>query len=392
MKENVQIDPVKYELFYSRLHEALFDAKEAIKLLSASEIVREAGEAMECVCLPNGESTLMSAGLLAHVASVTHNIRHFIDDKYEEDIGVYEGDQFICNDCHIGGMHIPDMMVIAPLFHEGKQIGWLGNCTHVIEVGAIEPGGAPATATEFWHEGICFPGVKIVERGKVRRDIMDMMRRAVRDPRGIDIDTRAKIAGNERARANIMKIIDDFGIDFYMIASDQLVKDAETQAREKIKQLAKGKFRARCYTDCVNSRLQKLRMVELSFEITEDGMINVTAPVVSPQAAGYNNGAYPALEGLIFCTLLWQIFYDARWNSGCLKALNFDIPKGSMISADKNAAVAYAPIGIIMQVMGIVNELITRSSFIAGNFNDMIAPCAFLNGILAGGLDRYGRN
>ena len=392
MKKNVQIDPVKYELFYSRLHEALFDAKEAIKLLSASEIVREAGEAMECVCLPNGESTLMSAGLLLHVASVTHNIRHFIADKYEEDIGVYEGDQFICNDCHIGGMHIPDMMVIAPLFHEGKHIGWLGNCTHVPEVGAIEPGGMPATATEFWHEGICLPGVKIVERGKVRRDIMDMMRRAVRDPRGIDIDTRAKIAGNERARAHIMKIIDEFGIDFYMAASEQLVKDAETQAREKIKQLAKGRFKARCFTDCVNSRLQKLRMVELSIEISEDGMINVTAPVVSPQAAGYNNAAYPALEGLIFCTLLWQIFYDARWNSGCLKALNFDIPKGSMISADQGAAVAYAPIGIGMQVMGVVNELITRSSFIAGKFNDMIAPCAFLDVIMAGGLDRYGRN
>src|SRR3972149_8395239 len=141
MKENVQIDPVKYELFYSRLHEALFDAKEAIKLLSASEIVREAGEAMECVCLPNGESTLMSAGLLLHVASVTHNIRHFIADKYEEDIGVYEGDQFIFNDCHIGGMHIPDMMVIAPLFHEGKHIGWAGEWTQTPHGGGPWGGG-----------------------------------------------------------------------------------------------------------------------------------------------------------------------------------------------------------------------------------------------------------
>ncbi len=392
MKENFQIDPIKYELFYSRLLEALFDAKEAIKLLSASEIVREAGEAMQCVCVINGESALMSAGLLAHIASVTHNIRHIIADKYNVDIGVYEGDQFICNDCHIGGMHIPDMMVIAPLFHEGKQIGWLGNATHVPEVGAIEPGGMPATATEFWHEGICLPGVKIVERGKVRRDIMNMMRRAVRDPRGIDIDTRAKIAGNERARAHIMKIIDEFGINFYMAATNQLVKDAEIQAKAKIKQLAKGTFKARCFTDCVNSKVQKLRMVELSIEVTENGMINITAPAVSPQAAGYNNAAYPALEGLIFCTLLWQLFYDARWNSGCLKALNFDIPNGSMISADKSAAVAYAPVGIGMQVMGIVNELITRSSFIAGKFRDMIAPCAFLNVILAGGLDRYGRN
>ena len=387
-----QLDPVKYELFYSRLQEALFDAKEAIRMLSASEIVREGGESMECVCLPDGESVLVSSGLLAHVASVTHNIRHMIDEKYDEDIGIYKGDQFICNDCHIGGMHIPDMMLISPLFYDNRLIGWLGNGTHIPEVGAIEPGGIPASATEFWHEGICLPGVKIVERGKVRRDVMNMMRRAVRDPRGIDIDTRAKIAGNERARKNILEIIDEFGIDFYEAATRQLFLDAESQARKKIMGLAKGTFRARCYTDCVSANIQKLRMVELTFDITEDGAINITAPVVSPQGMGYNNCAFPALEGLIFCTLLWQIFYDARWNSGCLKALKFDIPKGSMISADESAAVAYAPIGIGMQVMSCVNDIISRSSFISGGFGDIMAPCSFLNAILAGGLDRYGRN
>jgi N-methylhydantoinase B/oxoprolinase/acetone carboxylase alpha subunit len=387
----MELDPIKYELFYSRLMEALFDAKEAIRQLAASEIVREAGEAMECLCLPDGESVLVSSGLLAHVASVTHNIRYMINEKYDQDVGINDGDQFIGNDCHIGGMHIPDMMVISPLFYEGELIGWLGNGTHVPEVGAIEPGGMSATATEFWHEGLCMPCVKIVENGKVKRDIMNMMRRACRDPRGIDIDTRAKVAGNERAKANIMKIIDAVGIDFYKTATHQLVQDAEIQARTRVKELAKGKFRARCFTDCVSGSEQKIRMAEIEVDITDEGELNIKAPVVSPQAMGYNNCAYPALEGLIFCTLLWQLFYDARWNSGCLKALNFDIPKGSLISADESAAVAYAPIGIGMQVMGCFNEIISRSAFIVGRYDDIIGPGAFLNGFLVGGMDRYGR-
>ena len=388
----IKIDPVKYELFYSRLEEALFDAKEVIRLLSASEIVREAGEAAQVVCTYDGESALLSAGLLAHVASVTHNIRHMIKENYAADVGFYDGDQFICNDCHIGGMHIPDMMSIAPLYYEDRHIGWLGNYTHVPEVGAIEPGGLPASATEFWHEGICLPSVKVVERGKLRRDVMDMMRRACRDPRGIDIDTRARIAGNERARANIYEIIKDYGIDFYMAATEQLVIDGEAQALKKISNLPKGKFRARCFTDCVSGMEQKLRMVELQVEVTKDDKLRITAPVLSPQAKGYNNCAYPAIEGLIFCTLLWQIFYDARWNSGCLKALEIDMEKGSMISADHSAAVAYCPVGIGMQVMGLINDVISRASFIAGEYGDMIAHCANLNGLLVGGLDRYGRN
>ena len=224
-EQGFKLDPVKYELFYTRLYESLHDAMETVRILSASEIVREAGETAEVFCIPNGESALLSAGLLAHVASVTHNIRYMIKEKYAEDIGVYDGDQFLGNDCHIGGMHIPDMMCIAPLFYKSKLIGWLGNYTHVPEVGAISPGGVSPTATEFWHEGICTPCVKIVERGRVKRDIMNMLRRAVRDPRGIDIDTRAKIAGNVRARENILEIIEDFGVDFFIAATEQLVKE-----------------------------------------------------------------------------------------------------------------------------------------------------------------------
>ncbi|MDY6863187.1 MAG: hydantoinase B/oxoprolinase family protein [Thermodesulfobacteriota bacterium] len=86
-------------------------------------------------------------------------------------------------------------------------MGWVGTFSHIPEVGAIEPVGMCSTATEFYHEGICLPCVKIVERGRTRRDIMNMMVRSVRDPRIIDMDTRAKIAGNERAIKGIKKIL-----------------------------------------------------------------------------------------------------------------------------------------------------------------------------------------
>jgi N-methylhydantoinase B/oxoprolinase/acetone carboxylase alpha subunit len=42
---NTQLDPTKYEVLYNRLEQALIEAKEVIKQLSASVIVRDAGEA-----------------------------------------------------------------------------------------------------------------------------------------------------------------------------------------------------------------------------------------------------------------------------------------------------------------------------------------------------------
>jgi N-methylhydantoinase B/oxoprolinase/acetone carboxylase alpha subunit len=369
----------------------MFEAKEVVRHLSASTIVREAGEVAEVICVKDGTACLLSAGLLVHVASVSRNIRFMIDDKYGEDIGFYDGDQFIGNDCHIGGMHIPDMMLIAPLFYEGQHIGWLGNYTHVPEVGAIEPGGMCASAREFCHEGIRLPGVKIAEKGRVKRDIMKILTHATRDPKTIEIDTRAKIAGNERARRRVIKVIDEFGLDFYLKATQQMVDDAENFAREKIKSLRPGKYRARIYTDSVGTFEQKLRTGELCMEIREDGQMVLSTPVASPQALGFNNCALPAIEGLLFCVLLWQLFYKARWNTGMLNAISLDLPDHSIFHVDRRGAVGYCPIGVGMQLQSGLNEVISRGSFAAGNYEDMIAPCSHLNCPTIGGLDRYGR-
>ncbi len=386
-----QLDPVKYEVLYHRLEQEMYEAQQVVRHLSASTIVREAGEVAEVICVKDGTACIISAGLLVHVASVTRNIRHMIDQKYAQDIGFYEGDQFIGNDCHIGGMHIPDMMLIAPFFYKGEHIGWLGNYTHIPEVGAIEPGGMCASAKEFCHEGIRLPGVKIQEKGRVKRDIMQILTHATRDPKTIEIDTRAKIAGNERARQRLVKVIDEFGLDFYLKATMKMIEDAEMFSRERVKRFRPGKYRSRTYTDSVSAFDQKIRVGELCMETKEDGEMVLSTPVASPQALGYNNCAMPAIEGLLFCVLLWQLYYAARWNTGMLKAIKMDFPLGSVFNADRRAAVGYCPIGIGMQLQGCLNEVISRASFTIGAYEDMIAANSLLNCPTVGGLDRYGR-
>ena len=386
----VRLDPVQYEIFYNRLEQEMFEAKEVVRHLSASTIVREAGEVAQVICLKNGDAALISAGLLVHVASLTRAIKYMIDNEYEKDIGFYDGDQFIANDPYTAGMHIPDMMMIAPFFYKGEHIGWVGNYTHVPEVGAIEPGGMCASATEFCHEGIRLPCVKLVERGVQRRDVMAIMSSAVRDPKTIVIDTRAKIAGNERAKKRLSLVIEEFGLDFFLAGLEQLIEDAAAFAQVKIKEFRPGKYRARTFTDSVSTFDQRLRVGELCMEITEEGKMILSGPVVSPQGMGYNNAALPGVQGLLFCVLLWQFFYEGRWNTGMLQHIDFDFPVGSMYNCIK-APVGYAPVGCGMQLQGCLNETLSRACYITGNYDDIMAPNSMLNSAVVGGMDRYGR-
>lgn len=387
----IKLDPAQYEIFYHKLFRVLNEAKETIRHISASPITRDAGEIAEAVYLPNGDSVLMAAGITAHVNTVSRAIKYMIDDRYGEDVGFYPGDQFINNDAHVGGLHIPDMLVIAPFFYQDELVGWVGSFTHIPEVGAIEPGGMSPSAREFYHEGICLPCVKIVERGRIKRDIFQMMYRGVRDPRPLGIDTRAKIAGNEKAMEGVTRLIDEFGLDFYQTAVEKMIEDSEIQARNELKSLKPGKYRARHYTDYSVGFETGLGVVELCFEVTGDGEVIISTPVISPQRKGFNNCALPGIEALMFSALMSQIFYDLRWNGGTFKAFKLDITEGSMLNCSKTAAIALGAIGVGLQTMAAVNIVLSLASFVAGKMENIIAANPICIAPFFGGIDQFGR-
>lgn len=385
------LNPFDYEIFYNRLFNILCESRDIIRHLSGSAIVREAGETAQGICLPNGELVLLSPGLLLHLNTVPRVIKYLIQNKFAQDVEFNDGDQFLCNDPVIASMHRMDMVLVAPFFYDGEHVAWLGNYGHVPEIGATEPGGHPMIAEDAYHEGICLTPIKIVERGKVRRDLVEMLTRVVREPRLMELDTKAKIAANERTRKNLKKIIDDFGIDFYQAASKKLLDDAEAQSRALVKMRKPGKYRAQVFTDHVLPGQQELRVMQLELEITGEGQLIVRAPVVSPQSRGPYNACLPCLEGNIFCLTLSHIFYKTRWNGGVVRVYTTDVPCGSMINCDSETAVNFGTVGTGMHAATAISEILSRAAFIIGEHQDIIAPSGLVNQLMYGGIDQFGR-
>ena len=204
------VDPLKYEVFYQKIDKVLNEAKEVLRYLSASMITREAGEVQEAFYLPSGEAVHISAGIFMHIMNVTRVIKYMKANRYDaDDIGIYDGDQFINNDAYIGGMHCPDTAVVAPLFYAGKLLGYVAAISHTTETGAIEAGGMCPSSRESFHDGIHITAVKLIDRGKMRRDVLNMVLRGVRDTTAVELDIRARIAGNERALRRLLELVDE---------------------------------------------------------------------------------------------------------------------------------------------------------------------------------------
>lgn len=391
-KIDKRLDPVKYEVFYNRLKQVMEEGKEVLRYLSGSTIAREAGEVMQAFYLPTGEAVAIACGILMHIMNVTRVIKYMSANEYQgEGIGIYDGDHFINNDAYIGGMHAPDTGLIAPIFYKGELIGYTASISHTTETGGIEPGGMCPSATEAWHDGIHLPAVKLVERGQIRRDILNMILRSVRTPRAMEVDIKARLAANERVRGRIIELIDDVGLDFFKKACRSLLDDARKQVKEKLKNFRPGTYVARVYNDTVGIRGDKLAIIQVEMEITKDGELNIRVPIVSPQLPSYNNSYLPAAEASAFYILLVQLAYDTRWNSALSDVVHLDILPHSRLNADADQSVGYATVGIAQVFTNALTEAISRAYYSSGKKEETVASHNVVACEIWGGVDQYGR-
>jgi len=392
-----ELDKVKYEVFYEKLDKAMNEAKEVIRYLSAGMITREAGEVQEAFYLPNGEAAHISSGILIHILNVTRVIKYMEEHGYEgEGIGINEGDQFINSDAFIGGMHCQDISIVQPVFYKGTHIGWVAGISHTSDVGAVESAGTAPSAREAIHDGIHLNAVKLVDRGNMRRDVFGMILRSVRDSTYVELDIRARMAGNERAVARLTELIDEVGLEFFDAACKKLVDDAEMFARDRLTSIKPGIYRGRAFDDTPvfeNGKLvEKLAIVEVETEVTEKGDFLVRLPVVSRENWGFNNSYIPAIEAVTFYHLLPLALYDCRWNSGFSRAIKIEyVPDQSRLAASANKSVNYAAVGISLVYGGALMDAIGRALFLSGRYRDVSGASAGINGTGIGGQNQYGR-
>ncbi len=387
-----ELDLVQYEIFYNRMKQIMEEGKEVLRYLSGSTIAREAGEAMQAFYLPTGEASMIACGILMHIMNVTRVIHYMKETQYESaGIGLFEGDEFINNDAYIGGMHSPDISIMAPLFYKGELIGYTASISHTTEIGGIDPGGMCPGATEAWHDGLHLAAVKLVEKGQMRRDVLNMLQRSVRTPATFEVDMRARLAANDRVRTRITELIDDVGLAFFKEASRQLLENAEKEVRGRIQRLRPGIYRSRVYNDTVGVRGDRLATIEVEMEVTEAGELHIRVPVISPQLPSFNNAYLPAVEASAYYVLLSQLLYDTRWNSALSKAVHIEVPPHSRLNADADQSVGYATVGIAQVFTNALVECVSRAFFASGQKEEAVASHNVIACGIWGGIDQYGR-
>jgi N-methylhydantoinase B/oxoprolinase/acetone carboxylase alpha subunit len=226
-----------------------------------------------------------------------------------------EGDVVLHNDPYRGSGHVPEHMLLKPVFWEGELVAFVANVAHMSEVGAKTPGGLSGDATEIYQEGLLLPPVKIKERGADVDDIWKIVLSNHRTPRVTYGDFRAMMGSLDLAERRVHALIADYGLGVVKDAAAELMAIAERRMRAELDAIPAGtyEFEDAIEDDGIGEGSYPMR---LALTVGDGGVIaDFTGS--APQAVGPVNAIYAVTASAIYNAFLHLTDPTIPRNEGC---------------------------------------------------------------------------
>jgi len=336
------MDPITFSIIRHRLYRVVDEAVITLKHVSGSAITNEGHDLMVSLYRADGSLLMGGVGFLHHLTSAAEACKAIIR-RFKGQI--HEGDVYLLNDPYTAALHTSDIYLVAPIHHEGQLIAWSACFVHVYDIGAMNPGGFSPDSQDIYTEGISSPGLKLVDRGEVRQDILDTLLNMVRSPEMVTLDIRSMIACNNVARDRMLALIKKYGHATVDEACRTLIEQSEQLLRARLRELPDGEWQSRQYMD-VKGQTHKVVLTmtkrddELVFDFTGS----------SPQSPFSINCTKWASLGGLFAPLFPLLCYDITWNEGVIRPIKMIAPEGTVVNCTRPAPISVATVGAIQSV------------------------------------------
>ena len=249
-----------------------------------------------------------------------------------------EGDVVLHNDPYRGSGHVPEHMLLKPVFWEGEIVAFVANVAHMSEVGAKTPGGLSGDATEIYQEGLLLPPVKIKRRAEDVDDVWKIILSNHRTPRVTLGDFRAMMGSLDLAERRIHTLLADYGLDFFLETSAELMAIAERRMRAELEAIPDGTY---TFSDAIEDDgiTDRAYPIELTLTIA-GGDVIADFTGSAPQAVGPVNAIYAVTASAIYNAFLHLTDPTIPRNEGCYRPFTIIAPPGTIVNCAFPAPVA----------------------------------------------------
>ena len=330
------IDPVTLTVIENFLTSTCRDMGVTMMKTSYSPIFNESLDFSCVIFNPDGEMLAQAEFCPSQIGTIKFTVTWTLDELGIE--AFRPGDVVLHNDPYRGSGHVPEHMMLKPVFWQDRLFCFVANVAHMSEPGAKTPGGLSGDATEVFQEGLLLPPVKIKNQGVDNDDIWKIILANHRTPKVTYGDFRAMMASLDLAEDRIHQLLDSYGETLVQSACDELVAIAERRMRTEIRAIPNGTYH---FEDVIEDDgiTDRSYLMRLTLHVLDDEIVaDFTGS--SPQAIGPVNAIYAVTASAVYNAVLHLTDPTIPRNEGCYRPISVIAPPGTIVNCTFPAPVA----------------------------------------------------
>ncbi|WP_105439837.1 hydantoinase B/oxoprolinase family protein [Neorhizobium sp. T25_13] len=251
--------------------------------------------------------------------------------------GFEEGDVLVMNHGHICGQHLNNVVVYAPCFHDGELIGFAANRAHWVDIGGSRQGFGSNATTDIYSEGLQMRSLKIYKAGELNDTLYQIIQDNIRYPDASLGDLRAQVASCQIGAKRYAELVARYGRGVVESCVETIWDQTDKAARQVIERIPDGTYSAESFLD--NDGRDLATPLRIAVKVIVSGStITVDFHGMHPQVNGPLNSGRSG--GIAAARVAFKALTSPELdvNEGCFRALNVDLPDGTILSARPPAA------------------------------------------------------
>ena len=340
------MNAIELSIFSSRIEAVCEEMGAVLRRTAFSPNIKDRLDFSCAVFDAAGELCAQAAHIPVHLGSMAYAMRDIVGG-----IGWSDGDMVVVNDPFLGGTHLPDVTLIAPIFIEDSLLGFVANRAHHADIGGNAPGSMPISKS-LEEEGIIIPPTHLVRGGELDEVLLDQIVGSTGNAQELHGDFAAQISANRSGAARLAELVGGMGVADYREALDELNDYAERLARFALASIPDGEYR---FEDCLdddglgNVDLTIAAMVSVSHDT-----IQVDFTGTAPQTAGNVNCPLSVAAAGVYYVFRCLMPENTPACAGAFRAIALSAPEGSLLNAQRPAAVAAGNVETSTRVVDVI--------------------------------------
>jgi N-methylhydantoinase B len=263
------------------------------------------------------------------------------------------GDVILVNDPYHGYCcHVPDWGFYRPIFYEGELLFFTFCRAHQLDSGGAYPGGYFPNGYDIHAEGLLVPGIKVIQGGVEREDVMELILNNVRWPEGTRIDNYAQIAATKLCEDRVVALLRKYGVETVLACVEEMMARTERAVRAAIRGIPDGTYSGQAATDDDGTDLDVPVWVRCDVTVKGD-----TLQVDFARSDGQRKGFVNCVFNSTFSNTLSALFMfldpalGEYHNEGSLRPITVTAPPGTVVHAQYPATVGASPVSVGHQII-----------------------------------------